>query len=233
MNPADTIRVINFGRLLHTRNYIEYGSRPTNPPGCYHKGQARLHELVNRYVLASIDQNSCVLDLGCRNLDLAVFLKNRVRTVLNVDISPEVVDWAHEHGFEAVCASAENLPVTSGSVDLFHASHVFEHVPDLAKTLFEAMRVLRFGGRLFARVPLQSYYRHHRYYIGSTQALANEIARQGHCVVICSEDAGFLGSQEGVLLIEKTGEAEYRPRRYAYDLIGTMRGVFWRFTHRT
>ena len=185
-----------------------------------------------RLVLPAVDASSSVVDLGCRNLDLAVFLKGKIRTVLNVDISPEVVDRARGHGFEAVCAGAECLPIASGSVELFHASHVFEHVPDLAKALFEAIRVLRVGGHLFARVPLRSCCRHHRYYIGSTQSLANEIARQRTCVVLRREEEEFMGSQEEMLLIKKTGEAVYCRRRYSYDFAGTLRGTIWRFRHR-
>ena len=227
-----TIRRINAACLLRRTNLHEYGRVPDDhQPGQPHKGSSVLHALVHSYIVPLTNKDTIVLDLGCRNLDLAVFLATKVGRVVNVDISPEVVAWAMRHGFDSICASADELPLASNSVDIFHASHVFEHVPDLARSLFEALRVLRLGGHLFVRVPLRSYYRHHRFYIGSADSMVAEIEKQCTCEIIRSEERVKIGHPEAVLLVKKVEEPRFCPQQYPYDLVGTLRSLFWRVRH--
>ena len=223
------IRKINFDVFLRDSNLRKYGDVSNERvPGSSHKGQPVLRALVAEYVFPLMDKGSVVLDLGCRNLDLAVFLSARVGRVVNVDISPQVVSWATQLGFDAVCASADNLQVESNSIDIFHASHVFEHVPDLAKSIFEAMRVLRIGGHLFVRVPLANYYRHHRYYIGSVAAMATEIQKQCPCQILQAKVGNGLGYPEAIVLAKKIDQPRFLPQKYPYDFSGTIRGMIWR-----
>lgn len=187
-----------------------------------------LRALVEEHIFPLISEESIVLDLGCRNLDLAVFIGERVGRVVNVDISPEIVAWAKHHGYYAICASANDLPVESNSIDIFHAAHVFEHVPDLPKSLFESMRVLRQSGYLFVRVPLASYYRHHRYYIGTVDAMIAEIQKQCPCKILHASVGDGIGGPEAIILVQKVGEPIFIPQKHKYDFVGTARGLIWR-----
>ena len=225
-----SIRRINFGFFLRNSNLREYGGVSIGHlPGTPHKGQEVLLALVEEFILPLISKESVVLDLGCRNLDLAVFLGEHVDKIVNVDISPSTVAWAQHHGFYAICASADDLNIASNSIDIFHASHVFEHVPNLAKSLFEAMRVLRHEGVLFVRVPISSYYRYHRYCIESVEALVSEIQKQCPCEILYAGERTELGNPEVIVLAQKVGDPISFHQRYKYDLMGTIRGMIWRF----
>jgi len=222
------IRRINSPLLLRHRNVEAYGRvSPDAFPGRPHKGQPAAQSMITEFIAPLITAQSAVVDLGSRNLDLAVFLHERATTI-SVDLCPAVVEWAQEQGYEAVCADATRLPFDDDSMDIVYASHIFEHVPDLALALYESVRVLKRGGHLFARVPLLSYYRHHHYYIGSARAFANEIVQQGECVVLHAEERRFLDQREAVVLVRKDGLARHRRRHYPQDWLGSLRGMAWR-----
>jgi len=222
------IRRINSPFLLRHRNVEAYGRvSPDAFPGRPHKGQPATRFMVAEFIAPLVTAQSAIVDLGCRNLDLAVLLHDRAATI-SVDICPDVVKWAQEWGYRAVCADATCLPFDDGSMDIVYASHIFEHVPDLALALYETMRVLKRGGHLFSRVPLLNYYRHHRFYIDSASAFADEIAQQGECAVLHAEERLFLDQREAVVLVRKDGLAHHRHRHYPYDWLDTLRGMAWR-----
>ena len=70
---------INFGYSLFKGNLVQYGCiSDLLPPWIPHKGQSLLREMVKEHIFPLVTKKSVVLDLGCRNLDLVVFLEKRV-----------------------------------------------------------------------------------------------------------------------------------------------------------
>lgn len=98
------------------------------------------------------------LDIGCGEGQVARVLQDAGLDVVGLDMSgAQVAEAARRGGGPAYArASAEVLPVRSGSVDVAVACLVLEHVPDLDATLAEVGRVVRPGGRfvLFMNHPL-------------------------------------------------------------------------------
>jgi ubiquinone/menaquinone biosynthesis C-methylase UbiE len=95
-----------------------------------------------------------VLEIGIGSgLNLALY-ESRVRSVLGIEPSPELVEMARRNAslarvpVELVEGSAEALPVEDASVDTVVTTWTLCTIPDATKALREARRVLRPGGRL-------------------------------------------------------------------------------------
>lgn len=94
------------------------------------------------------------LDLGCGGGLLAEPLARAGSRVVGIDISRGALKAAREHGeagglvVHYALARSEELPFESQSFDLVIAFDVLEHVASLERTIREASRVLRPGGRL-------------------------------------------------------------------------------------
>jgi SAM-dependent methyltransferase len=54
----------------------------------------------------------------------------------------------------AILVDASNLPIRDGAIDVLVATEVLEHLPDSARALREAWRVIRGGGHLILTTPL-------------------------------------------------------------------------------
>ncbi|MFO0952638.1 MAG: class I SAM-dependent methyltransferase [Isosphaeraceae bacterium] len=101
-----------------------------------------------------------LLDLGCGSGSFLAAVGNTVPRACGVDIALRWLILARKRLDEAglsrvplVCACAEDLPLADASVRAVIAGDVIEHVEDQARTLEEAYRVLRPGGRLFLASP--------------------------------------------------------------------------------
>lgn len=113
----------------------------------------------NVSILAEIDEEMTVLDLGCgAGLD-SIVASRRVGPrgrVVGVDFSPEMVFKAGRAAAEAgadnleiVVAGGEQLPVRTGSVDLALANGIFNLNPHREKLFCELARVLKEGGAVW------------------------------------------------------------------------------------
>ncbi len=94
-----------------------------------------------------------VLDLGCRfgALTRAYLDGNEV---VGVDVDREALEQAAALGIEPLWADAgEPLPLEDESFDVVVAGELLEHLPLPERTVAEARRVLRPGGRLVGSVP--------------------------------------------------------------------------------
>ncbi len=88
-----------------------------------------------------------VLDIGCAaGWNLSRF-KQFGRVSFGLDIVPERVTLAKEHG-EVMIASGLDLPVPDETFDLAYIQHVLHHIGDVARALQEAHRCLKPGGQL-------------------------------------------------------------------------------------
>ncbi|SDH15258.1 class I SAM-dependent methyltransferase [Roseospirillum parvum] len=100
-----------------------------------------------------------VVDIGCAAGLTSALFAARGATVHGVDISPELIARAAESWPEFKSrltfgvGDAEALGFDDNTVDACFFGGVLHHFPDLQKTLEEALRVLRPGGRLIAVEP--------------------------------------------------------------------------------
>jgi 2-polyprenyl-3-methyl-5-hydroxy-6-metoxy-1,4-benzoquinol methylase len=94
-----------------------------------------------------------VLDVGCRYGSLTrTYVSDN--EVVGVDVDREALEQAAALGIEPVWAdAAEELPFEDESFDVVVLGELLEHLPMPERTVFEARRVLRKGGRLVGSVP--------------------------------------------------------------------------------
>ena len=106
-----------------------------------------------------LNRGARVLDAGCGSGQLAIALAERGARVTGIDLSPEMIRRARDHGRERgvdiewrtgdVLQLADPLAV----FDAIQARVLLQFVPDVAGVLRELRRVLKPGGRLLASVP--------------------------------------------------------------------------------
>ncbi|MBN2015511.1 class I SAM-dependent methyltransferase [Candidatus Dojkabacteria bacterium] len=94
-----------------------------------------------------------VLDIGC---GVGMFLrqfKGLDAEVYGVDVDEEKIKIAHERFKNVQVAPAENLPFRRDTFDIVWLHEVIEHVEDDEKTISEAFRVLKPGGKVVIFAP--------------------------------------------------------------------------------
>ncbi len=96
-----------------------------------------------------------VLDLACGPGIVAKAIAPRVREVVGIDLTAEMIMLANERFKKAgidngsfSVAAAENLPFERACFDQVVTRLSFHHFPDIARVLAELRRVMRTGGRL-------------------------------------------------------------------------------------
>ena len=110
--------------------------------------EASTEELISRHT----KQGDRVLDVG---VGLGRLL-NRFhdREKYGVDVSLNYLRACSVLDINVARASAENLPYLNGYFDCLVSTDVFEHVQNLHQSLSESLRVLKKGGFLIIRVPI-------------------------------------------------------------------------------
>jgi ubiquinone/menaquinone biosynthesis C-methylase UbiE len=110
-------------------------------------------DIVDRYNVTAALVRDDVLDVGCGQCLLGRLLPSAGRYV-GLDSWDEMLAEASERGaFEIRLGEAEKLPFADGEFDCVVLGQVLEHVYDADKSVSEALRVLRHGGRLIVNVP--------------------------------------------------------------------------------
>ena len=129
---------------------IEYG----HPSYVWRFGQNRRFELIRNHARLA---GARVLDVGC-GLGLYVRqFRDHTPDVWGVDIAPEKVAEASQTLPNISQAPAEVLPFPDDTFDVLLLHEVLEHVDDDRRTVVEACRVLRAGGRLVIFAPNRWY----------------------------------------------------------------------------
>ena len=114
--------------------------------------------LPTEAVLQHLKLNSAdaVADLGAGNGYFTIPMAKKVDgPVYAVDIEPKMLALLKERAakeglgnVEYIVSDLENIPLSEGSVDKVMAAFVIHEVPDVAKAIHEAKRVLKPGGTL-------------------------------------------------------------------------------------
>jgi ArsR family transcriptional regulator len=104
-------------------------------------------------LLALLDSEIVVGDLGCGTGKLSELVAPHVRKVIAVDSSSDMLQAARRRlkdrgNVEVRHGNLEALPIDNTQVDLALMGLVLHHVPDPTKALSECARVLRKGGRV-------------------------------------------------------------------------------------
>lgn len=138
-----------------TDYYEDYWSPGESYPAAIYR--EALYALLEEVVLPSSD----CLDFGCGDGSTAgLWLSERARSYVGVDVSSTAVSEAHERGLDAreIPESGE-LPFDPESFDVVLATEVFEHLFRPDEACREVGRVLRPGGSLVITVPNVAYWR--------------------------------------------------------------------------
>ncbi|MGH9384334.1 MAG: ArsR/SmtB family transcription factor [Vicinamibacterales bacterium] len=104
-------------------------------------------------LLALLDSNLVVGDLGCGTGHVSGLVAPFVARVIAVDASPDMVQAARRRlkgvaNVEIRRGDLEALPIDDGQLDIAIVALVLHHAPDPARTLAEVRRVLKPGGRV-------------------------------------------------------------------------------------
>jgi SAM-dependent methyltransferase len=110
-----------------------------------HKPRDR--ELLDAFADAVEDP---VLDVGCGPGQIGVYVRNRGRLVIGLDLSHEMVRLANHRLNSVLTADMRGLPIAPSSVGGILSFYSLIHLPraQIGATLREFRRVLRRGGRL-------------------------------------------------------------------------------------
>ena len=103
-------------------------------------------------------KNFHLLDMACGTGDIAFSFFERNKNLLQgskltlCDININMLDMARSKGlpndiFDCVCANAEDLPITSNTVDAYTVAFGLRNVTNINSALKEAHRVMKPGGK--------------------------------------------------------------------------------------
>jgi ubiquinone/menaquinone biosynthesis C-methylase UbiE len=130
-----------------------------------------------RYRLRCIDKlghrfrgDERLLDAGCGDGGVARLLRERVGSVVAVDVERSSA-WREEPGLEFLAADAEELPFPDASFDLVHSKDSLHHMRSPERALAEYRRVLKPGGTVLI---LESNRYNPSFYVHMTRVLGHE-----------------------------------------------------------
>jgi len=137
---------------------LAFGVEPSNRR--FRLRLARYPDLAEKIAkLSGTGECTNVLDLGCGDGRLCRYCQvvqmKRPLRLFGIDISRKRLTYAKRwFGKDLTRGDGMRLPFRDGVFDAVICSHVLEHVPDPARLLAEARRVLRRGGVLIVGVPI-------------------------------------------------------------------------------
>jgi ubiquinone/menaquinone biosynthesis C-methylase UbiE/uncharacterized protein YbaR (Trm112 family) len=106
------------------------------------------NNLLNDFIKFTHDD--VVLDLGCGNGKFSYWNRDKVKTMLALDLAPWFADLAREK-LPLLRGDLRGLPIADSTLDKIFSIDVLEHLtaPDLDRVLNEVVRVLKPHGRFF------------------------------------------------------------------------------------
>ncbi|MDZ7784721.1 MAG: methyltransferase domain-containing protein [Halioglobus sp.] len=122
-------------------------------------GPPKFRRQFEGWLAHCVAPGNLLLDIGCGSGGLLAAASSLGIRALGVDasmtnlVAAKHMIEAHGGAAQLVCAYAERLPFSDGSVANITLYDSIEHVSDVGDTLFEAHRVLRPGGRMAISTP--------------------------------------------------------------------------------
>jgi SAM-dependent methyltransferase len=142
-----------------------------HPSYVWRFGQDRRLGLVARYVPL---HGKAILDVGCGIGTYVRKFRQFSDDVHGVDVEAERVAKASETLPKIQVAPGEKLPYPDGRFDVVFLHEVIEHVDDDRRTIAEALRVLKPGGRVVIFAPNRLYFfETHGVYLGRRFVFGN------------------------------------------------------------
>jgi SAM-dependent methyltransferase len=142
-----------------------------HPSYVWRFGQDRRLGLVARYAPL---HGKAILDVGCGIGTYVRKFRQFSDDVHGVDVEAERVAEASQTLPNIQVAPGERLPYPDGRFDMVFLHEVIEHVDDDRRTIAEALRVLRPGGRVVIFAPNRRYFfETHGVYLGRKFVFGN------------------------------------------------------------
>lgn len=157
------IRLTNkvFPKVVHPFN-LQNDNNKIYAMWQYEKGKDTIRLFLERYSADDMFRDKQVLDLGCGAAGKSLYYVTQgAAKVTGVEIvthyKEEAAALANRLGlsdrFEFVSASALELPFPDGSFDTIIMNDFMEHISNPEKVLYESLRLLAPGGRIFINFP--------------------------------------------------------------------------------
>jgi SAM-dependent methyltransferase len=124
------------------------------PSYVWRSGQERRLNLVRRYIDI---EDARVLDIGCGVGAYVNAFRRFTDRAYGIDVDVERVRQGGQHVPGLAIGASELLPYRDGVFDLVLLNEVIEHVDDDARTIREAIRVVRQGGIVAIFAPNRLY----------------------------------------------------------------------------
>ncbi len=141
------------------------------PSYVWRAGQDRRLRFIQQH--APLDGQR-ILDIGCGVGTYVRAFRQFTNTVAGIDIDEERVREGGRTTPNLMLAVSEHLPFCDEAFDAVLLNEVIEHVADDRRTLEEACRVVRAGGRIFIYAPNRFYpFETHGVYVGKRYVFGN------------------------------------------------------------
>lgn len=142
-------------RLREMRKF--YGKNAYRPPTRLLKWRARIY-LKRILKRVPIQTHTRILEIGCNYGHLTDLLRKRSDSVIGIDINRSIIEQSGKNYLKVMNATELQFP--DESFDLIVATNIVEHIPDTARFLNEAERVLKPGGHaalIYPWEPVRGY----------------------------------------------------------------------------
>ncbi len=95
-----------------------------------------------------------ILDVGCATGLFLEYMKDRGWQTFGVEVCSSAAEYGNKNrGLNIFKGILDNVPISDGSIDVIHLSHVIEHINDPASFLKKIYKLLKPGGVVYCTTP--------------------------------------------------------------------------------